>query len=992
MSTPDSSGGTRHDTRQIPDSKLLPSSVYDVLAQSSNDLQRLLCCVQCRHKSLLSFEESTTTHVCGADETSVITLNPDVLLFVYKRRKTHTRGNGRHEDVTLMTNEQKMAGKSRKTSIAVGVIIALLVVAAVVGFLVWLFIVRSKELENESTFYKPSPSTLVYSGQIKLLKPAYSPVYENPESAEFQQAAGELERIMNETFTRDPLLSKYYTKSVVTAFSEGTLAYHWSQFDIPETDQEIVPELTEDRVVEALRRSVRQEGKRVGSVAVTDSDITASCKMIANYKERPQTLGWPGTPDPSPLHCNFPPGLPCSLLSLTEKCLPASISHSLYLSLAFPSTYLAVHNSTGISKTCFSTTESIEKCFYSLTAETTSKEFTSPGHPGKYPAHSQCQWQIRAPKGQAIIVKFRTFHIEDNCASDYVAIYNSLSPDSTYAITKQCGLRPPTNPLEVVSSGNLMLVNLITDKVQKSGFRAVYSAIPTIPPGSCGSSMTSLFGNFTSPHFPSFYPPLVDCNWNINVPAGRKIKIEFNMFRVKEPGGGHSQLSQRLHRGAGYCGEKRRLVIPSTTNTLEVKFHSDESYTDKGFRITYNAFDPVNPCPGQFACTSGFCIKKEQQCDGWNDCEDMSDERNCKCDEEQFTCSNGQCKPQFFVCDRMNDCGDNSDEEHCDCGRAEERCGDGACIPQEFICDGKNDCADGSDEVSCQASPGICNDFSFKCKDKQCVNKVNAECDREADCSDGSDEEGCNCGVRPYKHNRIVGGQNADVGEWPWQVSLHFKTSGHVCGASIISNKWLLSAAHCFIQPDSAYKMTSSWQTYSGLRDQNIRDNVQQRTLKTIITHPNYDQMTYDYDISLLELSTPLNFTNTVHPICLPASTHVFSAGSSCFVTGWGTLREGGSVAQILQKAEVKVINDTVCNMVTEGQVTSRMLCSGYLTGGVDACQGDSGGPLVCRSDVGKWFQAGIVSWGEGCARRNKPGVYTRVTKLREWIREITNI
>uniref|UniRef100_A0A672MED2 Suppressor of tumorigenicity 14 protein homolog n=1 Tax=Sinocyclocheilus grahami TaxID=75366 RepID=A0A672MED2_SINGR len=621
-----------------------------------------------------------------------------------------------------------------------------------------------------------------------------------------------------------------------------------------------------------------------------------------------------------------------------------------------------------------------EKCFYSLIAETTNKEFTSPEHPKRFPIHSRCQWQIRAPNGYAIIVKFRTFHIEDDCANDYVAIYDSLSPDSD---TAQCGLRPPTNPLEVVSSGNIMLVNLITDVAQRPGFRAVYTAVPTIA------------GNFTSPNFPSFYPPLLDCNWNINVPAGRRIKIEFNMFRVKEPGVDHSSCHKDYVEvlGKKYCGERHRLVLSSTTNSLEVKFHSDESYTDKGFRIIYTAFDPVNPCPGQFACTSGYCIKKEQHCDGWNDCEDMSDEKSCSCDKEQFTCSNGLCRPQYFVCDRVNDCGDNSDEEHCDCGRAEERCGDGACIPQECICDGKNDCADGSDEVSCIAAAGVCNDFSFKCENKQCINKVNAECDREKDCSDGSDEQGCDCGVRPYKHNRIVGGQNADVGEWPWQVSLHFKTSGNVCGASIISNKWLLSAAHCFIQPDSDYKITSNWLTYSGLREQNIQDSsVQKRTLKSIITHPNYDSMTYDYDISLLELSNPLNFTNTVHPICLPASTHVFSAGSSCFVTGWGTLREGGIVAQILQKAEVKVINDTVCNMVTEGQVTSRMLCSGYLTGGVDACQGDSGGPLVCRSDVGKWFQAGIVSWGEGCAQRNKPGVYTRVTKLREWIREITNI
>uniref|UniRef100_A0A672GEG4 Suppressor of tumorigenicity 14 protein homolog n=1 Tax=Salarias fasciatus TaxID=181472 RepID=A0A672GEG4_SALFA len=636
-------------------------------------------------------------------------------------------------------------------------------------------------------------------------------------------------------------------------------------------------------------------------------------------------------------------------------------------------------------------------CFYRLEAAQGVQTFSSPGYPTGYPAKSRCQWQIRASEENVIVLKFPFFHIEDDCFDDFVSIYDSLSPDDSQAITEKCGQRPPSNPLEVASSGNIMLINFITDtETQRPGFEAEYKAIPKTQVMRCGGVLSDKEGTFTSPRYPAFYPPAVDCKWTIQVCNTPFLPVKFNMFRIKEPGVDvrkcHKDYVEIM--GTKYCGEMSSLAVTSISNSLTVIFHSDESYTDKGFSAHYSAYDPSNPCPNTFACRSGLCVGKELKCDGWNDCGDMSDETQCKCAKDQFACDNGLCKPKFWECDGVNDCGDWSDEKQCSCEENEWRCGDGECLPQDVVCDSKRDCDDGSDEASCKSckSQSCALFFFFKCKDGECVNKVNAECDRVNDCSDESDEVGCGCGTRPYKLNRIVGGQNAAFGEWPWQVSLAYQTTGHACGASILSETWLLSAAHCFATFDTNYGVPSNWQTYSGMQDLYKFDGVQQRSLKRIITHPDYNRMTFDYDIALLELSKPLEFTNTIQPICLPASSHVFPAGMSCWITGWGALREGGQKAQILQKASVKIINDTVCNVVTEGQVTSRMLCSGFLMGGIDACQGDSGGPLACFEESGKWFQAGIVSWGEGCARRNKPGVYTRVTKLRDWIKKETGI
>ncbi|XP_062872681.1 suppressor of tumorigenicity 14 protein [Trichomycterus rosablanca] len=832
----------------------------------------------------------------------------------------YTNGPNANENVTFLTDKKKMPAKRNKTLLVVGLVLASLVLAAITGVLIWLFAVKPgmQRLQKPSLEALRSLGTRVFSGQIMLLDTQYSPVLEDPTSTEFVEKAEALQDILNQTFSRDAFLSKYYNKSVVSAFSDGVIAYYWTRFDLPPKDLDLMPKLSEVRVLDALRKGIRQEGKR-SMQSFTITNITAS-------DTDPRMARTPGA----------------------------------------------------------------QECIYQLTADAQVKTFTSPGYPAKYPAQTRCQWQIRGPKGTAVLVKFTDFFLEDACSSVYVFIYDSLMTDAAHAITQNCGHRPPTNPLEVVSSNNLMLVNLITDSVaQKPGFTTQYSAIPIVTAETCGGVLTSLNGTFSSPHYPSFYPPNLDCTWTINAPPGMKVRVKFVMFRVKEPGMSIQTCNKDYVQinNTKYCGERTMLALSSSNNTMVIRFHSDSSYTDKGFKAQYSAYDPLNPCPGQFTCNSGLCIAKTLQCDGWNDCGDMSDEKKCKCEDDHFVCDNGICKAQYVVCDQMNDCGDNSDERDCSCDKNQIRCGDGTCLPQSVLCDGKMDCADSSDEAACKESEGMCTDFTFTCANNQCINKLNAECDKINDCADGSDEEGCNCGKRPYKHNRIVGGQNSDVGEWPWQVSLHYMTSGHVCGASIISEKWLLSAAHCFVTGDPAYHDESNWQTYSGLRDQNLMDDkVQMREIKNIIVHRDYNQMTYDNDIALLELKEPLKFSSTVFSICLPSSSHVFPPGMPCWVTGWGALREGGRLAIILQKAEVKIINDTVCDRVTEGQVTSRMLCSGFLAGGVDACQGDSGGPLVCLSEANIWFQAGIVSWGEGCARRNKPGVYTRVTKFREWI------
>ncbi|XP_008569443.1 PREDICTED: transmembrane protease serine 2 [Galeopterus variegatus] len=183
------------------------------------------------------------------------------------------------------------------------------------------------------------------------------------------------------------------------------------------------------------------------------------------------------------------------------------------------------------------------------------------------------------------------------------------------------------------------------------------------------------------------------------------------------------------------------------------------------------------------------------------------------------------------------------------------------------------------------------------------------------------------CGVssKSSRQSRIVGGDSASLEEWPWQVSLHVQ-GVHVCGGSIITPKWIVTAAHC----------------------------VEEYRMK---------------------------------PVCLPNPGLMLEPEQDCWISGWGATYEKGTTSDVLNAAMVQLIEPQTCNSkyVYNNMVTSAMICAGYLQGTIDSCQGDSGGPLVTlKNNV--WWLIGDTSWGSGCAKANRPGVYGNVTVFTDWI------
>ncbi|PWA26181.1 hypothetical protein CCH79_00019749, partial [Gambusia affinis] len=241
---------------------------------------------------------------------------------------------------------------------------------------------------------------------------------------------------------------------------------------------------------------------------------------------------------------------------------------------------------------------------------------------------------------------------------------------------------------------------------------------------------------------------------------------------------------------------------------------------------------------------------------------------------------------------------------------------------------------------------------------------------------------------------RIVGGNLESRGGSPWQVLVHRSDGSGFCGGTLVSERWVVSAAHCF--EDSADHVTVG--NYDKIRPDPDEQKIK---IQQIVVHPHFHSYTFDSDIALLYLARPALRGPTAVPACLPdphLSRYLLREDTRGVVTGWGATRYLGSSSRFLRKVTLPVVSYQACSASTEQSdpssppsllqvITDNMFCAGYLETNMDACSGDSGGPFVVHYR-GTWFLTGIVSWGEECAARGKYGVYTRLGNFLGWIRD----